>query len=268
MSSRYCRYYLCLLILWAGVSGFAAEKPKLQVFWKDAGAFYSAPIRWKGADWLQAGIVAGTGVLLYFADQKIFDQVQKGKSDVTRRLADASRWMGDGRIVLPVLGLVGLLASARKDSRLSWACFTAGEAFVLANSWTIFFKWVGHRARPYTGKGPEKWRGPRMDFDNAYLSMPSGHTSSAWAVASGIAAYYSDRKWISGFLMVLAGLTGWSRVHDQKHWPSDVWIGACLGYFTAQFLKGRHGSANGEMANGAGFRMAAVQNRIQISLRF
>jgi len=62
------------------------------------------------------------------------------------------------------------------------------------------------------------------------VSMPSGHTLTAFAVASGI--YFAltvaqrRRHW---WLLVLAAGTGLSRIAVGAHWPGDVAVGASLG---------------------------------------
>lgn len=62
------------------------------------------------------------------------------------------------------------------------------------------------------------------------VSMPSGHTLTAFAVASGI--YFAltvaqrRRHW---WLLVLAAGTGLSRIAVGAHWPGDVAVGAGLG---------------------------------------
>jgi membrane-associated phospholipid phosphatase len=62
------------------------------------------------------------------------------------------------------------------------------------------------------------------------VSMPSGHTLSAFAVASGI--YFSfprAQRWRYGWLWLLALGTGLSRIAVGAHWPGDVVVGASLG---------------------------------------
>lgn len=62
------------------------------------------------------------------------------------------------------------------------------------------------------------------------VSMPSGHTLTAFAVASGI--YFAltvaqrRRHW---WLLVLAAGAGVSRIAVGAHWPGDVVVGASLG---------------------------------------
>ncbi|MFL2948615.1 MAG: phosphatase PAP2 family protein [Nitrospinales bacterium] len=44
----------------------------------------------------------------------------------------------------------------------------------------------------------------------------------------------------------LATLTGLSRINDEKHWASDVFIGAALGYFTSKTLLRLHNNKKGQ----------------------
>lgn len=62
------------------------------------------------------------------------------------------------------------------------------------------------------------------------VSMPSGHTLTAFAVAGGI--YFAlprARRWRFAWLWLLALATGLSRIAVGAHWPGDVVVGAALG---------------------------------------
>lgn len=58
-------------------------------------------------------------------------------------------------------------------------------------------------------------------------SFPSGHTSSSFLVATIADDLYGSKIGVPAYL--LAGLTGLSRIHDNKHYLSDVIFGASLG---------------------------------------
>jgi membrane-associated phospholipid phosphatase len=62
------------------------------------------------------------------------------------------------------------------------------------------------------------------------VSMPSGHTLTAFAVASGIyfALTVAQRR-LHWWLLMLAAGTGLSRIAVGAHWPGDVAVGASLG---------------------------------------
>jgi membrane-associated phospholipid phosphatase len=62
-------------------------------------------------------------------------------------------------------------------------------------------------------------------------SMPSGHTLTAFSVASAVYFSWSAAQRPRGawLLWVLAFATGLSRVAVGAHWPGDVAVGLCLG---------------------------------------
>jgi membrane-associated phospholipid phosphatase len=71
------------------------------------------------------------------------------------------------------------------------------------------------------------------------VSMPSGHTLTAFAVASGIYfSYPSAQRWRYGWLWLVALGTGLSRIAVGAHWPGDVAVGASLGVLSG--LLGQH----------------------------
>lgn len=59
-------------------------------------------------------------------------------------------------------------------------------------------------------------------------SFPSGHTMSAFAVAAAI-GLYSSRRSVLLVMLLLASLSGLSRIMIGVHWPADVTLGAALG---------------------------------------
>ena len=99
---------------------------------------------------------------------------------------------------------------------------------------------------------------PAAEIDNSQMrivgevlhnvSMPSGHTLTAFAVASGI--YFSlppARRLRHSWLFLLAAGAGLSRIAVGAHWPGDVAVGAALGLWCGmwgQSLLARMGPAH------------------------
>jgi membrane-associated phospholipid phosphatase len=63
-------------------------------------------------------------------------------------------------------------------------------------------------------------------------SFPSGHTTTAFAMAL-IMAYIINRKTWSVILPLLASLAGYSRVYLAQHFPTDIFAGMCIGIVSA-----------------------------------
>jgi membrane-associated phospholipid phosphatase len=70
------------------------------------------------------------------------------------------------------------------------------------------------------------------------VSMPSGHTSVAFALATSLADDL-HRPWATVGLYGLATAVGWSRINDNRHWLSDVGAGALVGITSAKLASGR-----------------------------
>jgi membrane-associated phospholipid phosphatase len=63
-------------------------------------------------------------------------------------------------------------------------------------------------------------------------SFPSGHTTTAFAMAL-IMAYIINRRSWSILLPLLAMLAGYSRVYLAQHFPTDLFGGMCIGIVSA-----------------------------------
>ncbi|MBN2000662.1 phosphatase PAP2 family protein [candidate division KSB1 bacterium] len=59
------------------------------------------------------------------------------------------------------------------------------------------------------------------------LSFPSGHTSGSFTIAACLHELYGPQVGVPAY--IFATLTGLQRIHDNKHWLSDVLAGALLG---------------------------------------
>ena len=60
------------------------------------------------------------------------------------------------------------------------------------------------------------------------VSMPSGHTAQAFALAAVISGHY-DQTWVRVTSFFIAGCVGLARIHLNQHYASDVVVGALVG---------------------------------------
>ena len=115
---------------------------------------------------------------------------------------------------------VGLI---QKDTLIKHKAVFIGETFLVSAFITLASKQIIKRERPYlrySGLEP-------VVFESSY-SMPSGHTSTAFATATSLSMAYP--KWyviVPSFAW--ASSVGYSRMHLGVHYPSDVFIGALVG---------------------------------------
>ena len=66
-------------------------------------------------------------------------------------------------------------------------------------------------------------------------SFPSGHTTTAFAMAAFLVLILS-RRIFWPFLLALAFLAGYSRIYLTHHFPIDVWTGSIIGTAGAYLL--------------------------------
>jgi membrane-associated phospholipid phosphatase len=64
-------------------------------------------------------------------------------------------------------------------------------------------------------------------------SFPSGHTTTAFMLASFFYLVLPKKIKIHSLVMGIAFLVGFSRVYLMQHFLMDVWVGALLGIFSS-----------------------------------
>jgi membrane-associated phospholipid phosphatase len=136
--------------------------------------------------------------------------------------------------------LAGLVhKGGRKDSYASQTALLAGEAIANAEIVAAAMKAVGRRVRPGLV-------GPGGDYSDTWFrqqgsgissgSFPSAHTTAAFSVATVFAQRYRTHRWVPFVAYGLASVIGFSRVSGQAHFPSDVFMGAALGFSISRFV--------------------------------
>ncbi|MGD0265621.1 MAG: phosphatase PAP2 family protein [Candidatus Methylomirabilota bacterium] len=190
---------------------------------QDTGTLLTSPLRWDARDWLIfAGVGATTGGLM-FADKEIRRAVQKERNATTDTLANVFRPFESIVPASLVAGMAGI-GYAFDQPQLKAASADALEASLIS---------VGVLAVPakfFIGRSrPDKDRGPaHYEPLNLGSSLPSFTTAGSFAVASTLSEHFPQPA-VSILAYGLAGVAGMTRIYDDKHWASDVFLGAALG---------------------------------------
>lgn len=188
-----------------------------------------------------AAFVVGTAALTPF-DRRIARWMQRPALQDNRFLSNTAsvfRTTGDpGAIIIGttmyVVGRVGHV------DRLADLGLHGTEAIGFGGLLTSVLKGMVGRARPYVVRDSSSTdfqflRGFRKG--NGYQSFPSGHALAAFAAGSAVTAetsrWWPGSAWIIGPVMY-GGATavGLSRMYNDKHWASDVILGAGIGTFS------------------------------------
>jgi membrane-associated phospholipid phosphatase len=196
----------------------------------------------RGRYWIPTLAVVGGTAGLIVADPKIAPYFRKHAGNL-----DDLNDSFDGTITSAETALVplSLLAAGyiRQDSYQINTSLLAGEAYVDSAIVDLALKFVTQRKRPYNipPSGPFNdtfFNNGKSHFSEG--SFPSGHAIGAFSIATVIANRYHNHRWVPIAVYGLATAVSLSRVTTSAHFPSDVFLGASLGYVIAKFQVLRH----------------------------
>ena len=188
----------------------------------------------------QSNVEAPTSAEIATLDRSSVNPFDRGATwNWSEDWQEVSDWTRDGLVA--AAGLVTFLP-VLVDSRWSEA---ATLGVILAETAAFTFgvtnltKAATQRRRPYLYNDAfsvdERARFARESGQGA-LSVPSGHTSVAFAAATFLSTTYADlhgptraSRWIWFSSLGAASLVGVARVQGGKHFPTDVLVGAAVG---------------------------------------
>jgi membrane-associated phospholipid phosphatase len=199
-----------------GIRGLASD------FINDEKAIWTSPLHVSRGDfeWL---VPVGTGAAALFAtDHAINNAVRRdtalrNPSNFVSNLGLYSSFTVPGALL--VFGAATQNAHAVEVGRLSAEAELNTEVVVEA------LKYITNRQRPNASNNQ---------------SFPSGHTASAFALASVIAGEYHDKPLIVFGSYGFATAVGLARIGGLNHFPSDVLVGAVIGELIGRYVVHHH----------------------------
>lgn len=134
---------------------------------------------------------------------------------------------------------VGLVTRKRGVADVGWHTL---EALLVSGQVTTALKGLFGRSRPYAANGDARdfeWGGGFRS--STRRSFPSGHTSMAFTLASVVAEETSHRwprahRVVAPLTYAAATTVGLARMYHDKHWASDVALGAAIGTLSGRFV--------------------------------
>ncbi len=196
-------------------------------------ATFKQPLEFSQNDWLAVGAIASGTALFFTVDKNIKNFALNNQTNLNNNIFNVDTYYGSGYTALFTAGIygVGLFTQNNEIRKLG---LHASEAFIVSGLVTGIFKIIIGRRRPYAGESNLIFK-PFQFTNNDYQSLPSGHTTVAFAVSTVMANFSKNIFWKS-FWYTAAGLTAASRIYHNKHWASDVFLGATIGYFVGEFV--------------------------------
>jgi len=180
---------------------------------------------------------AGAVGLTYCFDDNTRTKVAGVKGKGLDRATDVGSLVGNPFVHIGVAAAVytgGVAAGSEKYRTLGEML---GESVILANAAAFILQEGIGRSRPF--KTGDKGSFKPFSFTTDYDSMPSMHTASSFAMAS-VVARTSENFSVKLLSYSAATFVGFSRIYQDKHWASDVLLGAAIGELCGRVVTHYH----------------------------
>jgi membrane-associated phospholipid phosphatase len=186
-------------------------------------------VRFSDATWLVP--LGGFAAALFATDSDLSKHLSNDPTTLTRyrHFSDYGAYsMAAGAGGLYFLGLVTHNQHQRETG------FLSGEAAIDSLIEVEALKFAFGRRRPIQGNGT----GP---FWSSGASFPSEHAAATWSIA-GIVAHEYPSPFMKFLSYGMATAVSASRITSKQHFPSDVLVGAAIGYLTSEYVYHKHHS--------------------------
>ncbi len=210
-----------------------------KVFLSDVNDFFQTgvnlvkqPTKWEGNDWLLLGGSLASTAVLFTIDDEVRNFALRNQSKFNDALFSVDDWItGPIALILPsAIYLYGFFANNKKVRRLG---LHSAEALIYSTIITSVLKYTIGRSRPYTHRGNTDFL--PFTFSTSNFSLPSGHATAAFALASVFSSAYENVYW-DIFCYGTATAIAFARVYHDKHWLSDISLGGVIGYSVGSFI--------------------------------
>ncbi|HKC01375.1 MAG TPA: phosphatase PAP2 family protein [Terriglobales bacterium] len=191
----------------------------------------------KGRHWIPTLAITGVTAGLIAADPHVMPYFRShaGRLDDLNDVFDAPITTAE-TIALPAsLMLAGYI---RHDQYAVSTALLAGEAYADSAIVDLGLKAITRRKRPSDVP-------PGAPFNDTFFSggkspfkgsaFPSGHAAGVFSIATVIATRYHKHRWVPWAMYGFATAISFSRVTTNAHFPSDVFLGAALGYTITRY---------------------------------
>jgi hypothetical protein len=191
----------------------------------------------KGRHWLPTLAIVGGTAGLIVADSHVmpyFRSHERNLDDVND-VFDSPITTAEV-IVLPASLLV--TGYARHDSYETGTALLAGEAYADSAIVDLAIKAITRRERPADVPPGRSFNGTFFSGGKSPFkgsSFPSGHAAGVFSVATVVATRYHHHRWVPWVMYGFATAISFSRVTTSAHFPSDVFLGAALGYTITRY---------------------------------
>lgn len=206
---------------------------------------FTAPFHFTKKQLLKAGGFTLATACLLFVDEPV-QRFALGLRDRNKPVANVSKFIArfGGTYEVYTLGALSAYGYIFKNEKMKTTTLLATQAYLTGGAMQFVLKFLTGRQRPeyYNAKTTEAeptfhgplYKGKDVNGKRLQSAFPSGHTTVAFAAATVFAMEYKDKPLVPVLAYTISTLIGVSRIVENKHWLTDVFAGAVLGYFTGR----------------------------------
>jgi membrane-associated phospholipid phosphatase len=206
----------------------------------------TSPFRVNGKQAVVAGAGLGITAGLIVLDEGIDKNVRSLRADhpLIRNISPTLTQFGSTYGILTAVAYTGY-SVIWDDEEAQRTSMLIAEALITSGVWTRLGKLLAGRERPsaayifshdpggrWSGLGGSLHRHSNESISK-FDAFPSGHTATAFAIATVFAKRYNESTYLPVFAYSFATIVGFTRMIEHAHWASDVFAGACIGYLCA-----------------------------------
>jgi membrane-associated phospholipid phosphatase len=190
-----------------------------------------------GQHWMPTLAITGATAGLIVADPHVMPYFQSHRQNLDTLNDAFGTWVTTTEVVaLPASLLIA--GYAREDRYQVGTAILAAEAYGDAAIVDLAIKAVTRRERPTDVPVGGSFKGTFFNGSKSPFkgsSFPSGHAAGAFSVATVVASRYHNHRWVPWLVYGFATAVSFSRVTTSSHFPSDVFLGAAIGYTVTRY---------------------------------
>ena len=219
------------------------------------------PLSWGKNDFLNFGYISASATLLYTFDDEISRFFKRNQTSSLNKIEFLGDFYGRPNTAVGLTTSMFVTGSLFNDRWMKETSLLLGSTLAVTGFFQFLLTRTTGRFRPEWNKGKSNFS--LFSFSKNRHSFPSGHTTIAISTSLVLASQVKSIYVKAGFYL-LGGITVVSRVYEQAHFSSDVFVGSALAYyvFKSNYSLFKKWSKNNSIA------LLPTSNGISISLSF
>lgn len=242
------------------IFSFRSKKGYFPSLIHNIGEQATAPFHFTAREWIYTGAAAGITTALIYVDEDVDEWARplKQKHQWINKSSPFISEFGSNYGIYSVIAS-GLVSAAFKREKGVQTSLLATQAMITSGLWAQIIKQLTGRERPkasyiFSHIQGGRWHGIFSKYFDvspddrsrfSYDAFPSGHTATAFSIATVYATQYKDIKIVPVLFYSAATLVGVSRLTEHEHWSSDVFVGALLGYLSGKQVVNNYNRTHG-----------------------